>query len=112
MSVGSTAFHTALNPVSTILSLEEKLIVSVSPAVTRSLGGDVLQWVPKKEQDTQYIISIFPKHCGGGPHESKLVYMDMQNRIRLPRVPTLSLRVTLSLRHSVVSSREKLLKCR
>lgn len=58
MSVGSTAFHAALNPESTILSLEEKLIVSVSPAVTRSLGGDVLQWVPeKKRQDTQYIIS-------------------------------------------------------
>lgn len=49
MSVGSTAFHAALNPESTILSLEEKLIVSVSPAVTRSLGGDVLQWVPEKK---------------------------------------------------------------
>lgn len=50
MSVGSTAFHAALNPESTILSLEEKLIVSVSPAVTRSLGGDVLQWVPEKKK--------------------------------------------------------------
>lgn len=106
MSEGSTAFHTALNPVSTILSLEEKLIVSVSPAVTRSLGGDVLQWEPeKKRQDTQCIYIY-----NGCQLESTLVYMDMPHGICLPRVPMLSLRVTLSLRHSVVSSREKLLK--
>lgn len=56
MSAGSTAFHSALNPASTILSLEEKLIVSVSPAVTRSLGGDVLQWVPEKKSRIHSIL--------------------------------------------------------
>jgi len=68
MSVGSTAFHAALNPESTILSLEEKLIVSVSPAVTRSLGGDVLQWVPEEKKAgcrEYYVTYTFPKHYGG-----------------------------------------------
>ncbi len=50
------------------LSLEEKLTVSVSPAVTRSPEESAVGICEKEVEDTVYYISsTFPKHCGGPP---------------------------------------------
>lgn len=58
ISVGFTAFHVALKPVSTTMLLEEKRTIMVSPTETTSAGGWALQCVPEGENHTSTQLTL------------------------------------------------------